>query len=76
MQIIGLIIIFWGIVLFEVPRLIKEKMWGELMAFSGLLVFGMVLSFAAVLHIELPTPTATIEALFGPPAKFLISLFK
>lgn len=76
MQIIGLIIIFLGVVAFEAPRLIKQKMWGELMAFSGLLLFGMVLSFAAALHIELPTPTAIIEAVFGPLAKLVISIVK
>lgn len=76
MQVIGLIIIFSGIVLLESPRLIKQKMWGELMAFSGLLIFSIILSFAAALDIALPNPTAALEAVFGPPAKLLISLLK
>lgn len=76
MYIIGLIIAFCGIILFEAPKLIKDKMWGELIAFSGLLLFGMVFSFAAVLNIKMPNPTALTDIMFGPPSKLLISIIK
>ncbi len=76
MYIIGLVIAFCGIILFEAPKLIKEKMWGELMAFSGLLLFGMVISSAAVLNIDVPNPTALIEMIFAPPTKLLTSFFE
>lgn len=76
MLIAGLIIIFIIIIIFEVPKLIKDKMWGELMAFSGLLLFGMVISFAASLHINVPNPTVLTEMIFGPPSKWLISIFE
>lgn len=76
MLIVGMIFIFIIIILIEVPKLIKDKMWGEVMAFSGLLLFGMVLSIAASLQVKVPNPTVLTEMIFGPPSKLLISIFE
>ena len=46
MTILGLILIFTLMAALEVPRLVRDKMWREMTAFSGLLIIGMVLSFA------------------------------
>ncbi|HHV79933.1 MAG TPA: hypothetical protein GXX40_10060 [Firmicutes bacterium] len=66
-----LILAFIAITLFEVPSLIKKKMWGELAAFSVYLLIGMALTIPQALGIRLPNPTKTIEALFRPLAELL-----
>lgn len=70
-MIILLITAFIGIILFEVPGLIKNKMWRELAAFSLYLSIGMALSIPQALGVELPNPTKTIEALFKPLSELL-----
>lgn len=76
MIILGLILVFSGIIAFEAPRLLKAKMWGELMAFGGLLTVSMVMTFAAVFNIELPNPTTYIEIIFGPISEAIISFLE
>jgi len=76
MQLIGLMLIFSGIILFEVPRMWKDKMWRELITFSGLLTVGMVMSFAAVLRIDLPNPTKVIDFIFNPLSEVILSFLK
>lgn len=76
MNILGLLLLFGGIIAFEVPRLLKNKMWGELMAFGGLMSVGMGMAFAAVFHFELPNPTTYIELIFNPFSEIIISLLK
>jgi len=73
MQIIGLAIVFTGIILFEAPRLLRDKMWGELAVFFLLLSVSMVMTFAAVLNINLPNPTTFIELVFGPLSEVILS---
>lgn len=70
-MIVLLIIVFIGIILFEVPGLVKKKMWRELAAFSVYLSIGMALSIPQVLGVELPNPTKAIEALFKPLSDLL-----
>lgn len=41
------------IVLLEVPRLVREKLWRELAAFSVILVVGYVLAFMKVMGVML-----------------------
>ncbi len=66
-----LVLLFISIILFEAPGLIREKMWGELAAFSVYLLIGMALSIPQAMGIRLPNPTKTIEALFRPLAELL-----
>ncbi|NPV71553.1 MAG: hypothetical protein HPY55_13090 [Firmicutes bacterium] len=69
---VGLLIaLFAGIVLFEVPGLVKKKMWRELAAFSIYLLIGMALSIPQALGVRLPNPTKAIEALFRPLSELL-----
>ncbi len=66
-----LVLLFIGIILFEVPGLVKKKMWRELAAFSVFLAIGMALSIPQALGATLPNPMKAIEALFGPLAELL-----
>jgi hypothetical protein len=52
----GLIFIFILIIVFEVPDLIRGKLWRELAVFSVLLTVGFVLSFLQVIGVKIPSP--------------------
>jgi len=69
--IVLLIVLFIGIVLVEVPGLVKKRMWRELVAFSVYLWIGMALSIPLALGVDLPNPTWAIEALVKPLSEFL-----
>ncbi len=66
-----LFLLFIGIILLEVPGLVKKKMWRELVAFSVYLLAGMALSIPQVLGIKLPNPTRVIETVFKPLSELL-----
>ncbi|MBZ4653980.1 MAG: putative rane protein [Peptococcaceae bacterium] len=66
-----LLLLFIGIILLEVPALIKKKMWRELVAFSVYLLAGMALSIPQVLGVKLPNPTKVIEVVFKPISELL-----
>ncbi|MDN5347469.1 MAG: hypothetical protein PWP65_1033 [Clostridia bacterium] len=70
-MIVLLILLFAGIILFEVPGLVKKKMWRELAAFLAYLLIGMALSIPQVLGVKLPNPTKAIEALIKPISELL-----
>jgi len=59
-----LILLLSFIMAMEIPRLLREKMWGELGAFLFLWTFAAFLSGAAVLGLELPNPTDLLTAIF------------
>lgn len=70
-MILLLILVFAVIIAFEVPGLVRKKMWRELTAFSVLLLMGMILSFGQALKLPLPNPTRGIEAVFRPISQYL-----
>ncbi|HAG06635.1 MAG: putative membrane protein [Clostridia bacterium 62_21] len=70
-MIVLLLMLFLGIILFEVPGLAKKQMWRELTAFSVYLWIGMALSIPLALGVDLPNPTQVIEALVKPLSEFL-----
>lgn len=76
MHLIGLMLVFSVVILFEVPRMWKGKMWRELITFSGLLTVGMVMSFTAVLRINLPNPTDVVDFIFNPFSEVILSFLK
>lgn len=59
------------IILLEVPRLVVQKMWRDLAAFSLLLLPAIVYSYGLALDIDMPNPTKLIEIIFEPLAKQL-----
>jgi len=66
-----LILMFTGIILLEVPGLVKKKMWRELAAFSVLLLIGMALIMPQAFGVVLPNPSEAVAALFRPLAELL-----
>jgi len=72
--ILALALIFLGIIALEAPRLVREQHWRELAAFVGTLLVAMVMTFAAVLDVQLPNPTRGIEAIFKPVGDLLDKL--
>ncbi len=76
MKVVGLIIVFSALVLFEVPQLWKKKMWGELIVFAGLMAVGMAMSFAALFYVNLFNPTPVIDLIFGPLSEAVTSLLE
>lgn len=45
---------FIGIILFEVPSLIRNKHWRELVVFSSLLLLAFILTFLQTMGIKVP----------------------
>ena len=64
-MIVLLIMAFVGIILYEVPGLIRQKHWRELVAFSVFLSFAFLLTLLQTLKVSLPSPVQGIEFLFG-----------
>ncbi|HHY70359.1 MAG TPA: hypothetical protein GX519_01600 [Thermoanaerobacterales bacterium] len=67
----GLILIFIVIVFLEVPGLLREKLWRELIAFSVLLSIGFILSFLQVISVKIPSPNDGIIFLIETISKGL-----
>lgn len=61
MNVFFLVVIFGGIVIFEVPGLIYRKYWRELVVFFIFLGFAFMISLLAVLGVPLPSPAKGIE---------------
>jgi putative effector of murein hydrolase len=51
-----LIAVFIGLILYEVPGLIRNKYWRELAAFSILISIAFGISLLQTLKIEIPNP--------------------
>jgi hypothetical protein len=60
MLIVLLVFLFLGIILIEVPGLIRQKMWRELIAFAIILALGFGLSLGQLTGIPLPNPSRII----------------
>lgn len=59
------------IILLEVPRLVLQKKWRDLTAFSFLLIPAIIYSYGITLDLNLPNPTDFITLVFKPLAKSL-----
>jgi hypothetical protein len=51
---------------FDTPRLVRERLWRELVVYFMLWTLGSFLAVAVVAGIELPNPVDLITAVFGP----------
>lgn len=58
-----LIIIFIGITVFEVPELIKNRYWSELIAFLAFLTAAFVISLMYIMNLPIPNPMKGLEYL-------------
>lgn len=66
MNLILLTLLFVIIMAIELPKLIRQKMYRELWAFTGVTVIAIVLSFGQVLELPIPNITKGIEAVVRP----------
>lgn len=64
-------LLFLGIIAMEVPCMAKNKLWRELVAFSGLLIVGMVYSFGLVFNWQLPNLRQLMDIVFIPVTQYL-----
>ncbi|MEG6511324.1 hypothetical protein [Desulforamulus ruminis] len=63
---------FFAVVLWiQLPSLIKRKNFREIIAYSLMMIMGMVYSYAYLWDIKLPNPTHAVDAVFRPITKFL-----
>lgn len=69
--IILLVAIFIGIILYDIPKLVKQKMWKELITYSIIMAIGMALGIPQVYKIRPPNPNDAIEAIFRPIGEML-----
>lgn len=63
MKIFVLVLLFSGLALLEIPKLMRKKQWPELITSTVLLSIGFVLSFLQVIGVEVPNPNKGIEYL-------------
>lgn len=57
--------------MYELPPLIKQRMWREICAFLMLLALGVFLSMAQALDINIPNPVQAIEYIFQPVSEWV-----
>lgn len=72
-MLIAAILMFLVVIWIEVPALVREKMWGELMAFAGILLLAMVLTIAKILQLPGPSPEHALRAVFEPVTDFIFT---
>lgn len=65
-MILLLILLYLAVIAFEVPRLIKEERWRELIAFSVFMAVAIAVSLPLALGVKLPNPTKLLAQIFGP----------
>ncbi|AFL99159.1 MULTISPECIES: hypothetical protein [Desulfitobacterium] len=64
MNILLLVIVFLGVVLFEIPNLIQKKHWRELITVTFFLSIGFILSLLLTMGIEVPNPSKALVYIF------------
>lgn len=63
MKIFVLVLLFTGLSLLEIPKLMRKKQWPELIASSVLLSIGFLLSLLQIIGVDVPNPNKGIEYL-------------
>lgn len=58
---LGLIVIFLLIAWHEVPPLLRDKLYGELVVFAVLMLFTFILSALQVMGVTIPNPVNGLE---------------
>lgn len=72
---IGILAIGALISLFEVPPLVKKKLWKDIVIYFVFLTIGMVLSILMSRGVEIPTPLDWITKVYSPFIKIIEQLF-
>lgn len=75
-SILGILIVAIGIIIYEVPSLIKRRLIKELWVFSILLIFGVFLSIVESMNIEVSNPSEWLETIYSPFNRLLDNILK
>ncbi len=67
-----LVVSFVVMVAYEAPEMIRQRQWGELALFIGLVLFAFTVSFLQVIGVSIPSPVKGIEYLTSR----MLSLFQ
>lgn len=67
-----LIISYIGVILFELPGMIKEKMWGEIIVFCLITLLTLVFTVPHVMNWPTPNPGVPIEMIYRPITVFIM----
>lgn len=59
------------VALYELPPLIKGRMWREIFTFLMLLALGVFLASTQALDIKIPNPVKGIEYIFSPVSEWV-----
>ncbi len=71
---IVLLVIFLFVIYLEVPYLLHNKMWKEIIVFFIILAVSAVYSFGQLYEWTLPNPTQGIKIIFEPVSIFIDNL--
>jgi len=63
MKILILVLLFAGLALIDIPKLMRKKQWPELITSSVLLSIGFLLSLLQIIGVDVPNPNKGIENL-------------
>jgi len=63
MKILILVLLFAGLALIAIPKLMRKKQWPELITSSVLLSIGFLLSLLQIIGVDVPNPNKGIENL-------------
>jgi glucan phosphoethanolaminetransferase (alkaline phosphatase superfamily) len=60
----------------EIPAMLRDKLWRELITFSVLLCVGMILAFLKSLDLNLPNPSDWVSVIYSPFSDLLKNYFE
>ncbi len=72
MSVLALILVFAVVSLYEVPSLVRRKLWRELVAFVCVAGLAFALGLLMLIGVETPNPAAWMDR----AAKWMVSLFR
>ncbi|MFD2673387.1 hypothetical protein [Marinicrinis sediminis] len=67
----GIAVVVLLMIIFELPKLVKETAYKEMILFSVLLLAGTGLCILEALQIEYPTPLDFISVIYEPVSQFI-----
>jgi len=74
--VLGLVVVALLVIMIEVPSLLKNGQRKEIWIFSFLLVLGVGISIAHIMHVKVPNPLDWIIQLYRPASEMLDNALK
>ena len=71
MKVIELVLVLALVCLYEIPSLVRQKLWRELVAFLGVSGLAFTLGLLMLIGVDTPNPMTWLDA----AAKWIVSLF-